>query len=118
MNSLAIDSGDEWDKMEVGVFPHCPTPMAKIGPTWVEVHAAACKKMRWSKSRSQHGRILLIDNLPRCGRRDWDEEEDSQSAADPQFKDAPIEKEDNEEVAGELPTEEPDEGTINQEVRT
>ena len=40
-NSSVIDSGDEWDKMEVGVFSCCPTPMAKIGPTWVEVHTAS-----------------------------------------------------------------------------
>ena len=41
-NSLAIDSGDEWDKTEgVRVFSHCSTPTIKIGPTWAEVHAAA-----------------------------------------------------------------------------
>ena len=39
-DSSAIDSGDEWDKTEVGVWQHCPTPTVKIGPTWVEVHAA------------------------------------------------------------------------------
>ena len=40
MNSSAIDSGDEWDKTEVGVWLHRPTLTAKTGPTWVEVHAA------------------------------------------------------------------------------
>ena len=38
--SSVLDSGDEWDKME-GVGPlQCSTPTTKIGPTWVEVHAA------------------------------------------------------------------------------
>ena len=39
-DSSAMDSGDEWDKAEVRVWLYCPTPMAKIGPTWVEVHTA------------------------------------------------------------------------------
>ena len=38
-SSSVMDSGDKWDKMEVGVWLHCPTLMAKIGPTWVEVHS-------------------------------------------------------------------------------
>ena len=40
-DSSVIDSGDEWDKTEVRVWQHCPTPMAKIGPTWAEVHTSA-----------------------------------------------------------------------------
>ena len=39
-NSSAIDSGDKWNKAEVRVWSHYPTPMAKIGPTWLEVHTA------------------------------------------------------------------------------
>ena len=33
-DSSVIDSGDEWDQMEVSVWQHCPTLTAKIGPTW------------------------------------------------------------------------------------
>ena len=59
-NSLAIDSGDKWDKTEeVGdVLMHCSTLMAKIGPTWAEVHAVVHRKKRQPKTRPQPGRIL------------------------------------------------------------
>ena len=57
-NSSAIDSGDEWDKTEgVGVFSCCSTPMAKIGPTWAEVHTAA-QEERWPEIRPRPGRRL------------------------------------------------------------
>ena len=40
-NSSVMDSGNEWDKMEAVGPPQSSTPTTKIGPTWVEVHAAA-----------------------------------------------------------------------------
>ena len=64
---------------------------------------------------TQPGRILLVDNLLGCAEEeDWGTKKDSQSTAEPQFKDATIEEEekDEEEVADEPPTEEPGEDTI------
>ena len=57
-NSLAIDSGDEWDKTEgVGVLLRCSTLTAKIGPTWAEVHAAA-QEEEMARNQASTGRIL------------------------------------------------------------
>ena len=39
-NSSVMDSGDEWDKMDTVGPSRSSTPTTKIGPTWVEVHAA------------------------------------------------------------------------------
>ena len=61
-DSLIIDSGDKWDKTEDRVWSHCPTLMAKIGPTWAEVHAAARRRKRLSKGRTRPGRILSVEN--------------------------------------------------------
>ena len=94
-NSLVIDSGDEWDKTEVRVFLHCPTPTAKIGPTWVEVHAAAQEEEVTNKQDSTWEDIVS-GQLP-GDLEDWDTEEDSQSTVEPQFEDATIEGEEDEE---------------------
>ena len=40
-NSSMVDSGDEWDKTDTVGPSRSSTPTTKIGPTWVEVHAAA-----------------------------------------------------------------------------
>ena len=124
-NSSAIDSGDEWDKTEVGVFLRCPTPTAKIGPTWVEVHTATQEEEVTNKQDSTWEDIVRRQ-LP-GGMEDWDAEEDSQSAIEPQFEDATVEEEEDEEqvvigsvteeeleqpVAGEPLTEELGEDTI------
>ena len=102
-NSLAIDSGDEWDKTgEVRVFLHCSTPMAKIGPTWAEVHAATQEE---EVAKSQTWDDIMSTQLPE-GAENWDTEEDSQSTVEPQFKDATVDEEDEEQVVIELVTEE------------
>ena len=63
MNSSVIDSGDEWDKMEVGVFSCCTTLMAKIGPTWAEVHAAT-QEEEVAKSQASTWDDIVSKQLP------------------------------------------------------
>ena len=100
-NSLAIDSGDEWDKTEeVEVFLCCSTPMAKIGPTWAEVHAAM-QEEEAAKNQASTWDDIVSTQLPGGA-------EDSQSTVEPQFEDTTIEKEeeDEEQVVIESVTEE------------
>ena len=111
-NSSAIDSRDEWDKAEVGVWSHCPTLMAKISPTWAEVHTTTQEEEMIKKQDSTWDDTVIRQSSGGM-EEEWGTEEDSQSAAEPQFEDATIEEEeDEEEVAGEPPTEEPGEDTI------
>ena len=124
-NSSAIDSGDKWDKTEVGVFSCCPTLMAKIGPTWAEVHAAA-QEEEVAKNQALTWDDIVSKQLP-GGAENWDAEEDSQSTVEPQFEDTIVEEEEDEEqvviesvmeeeleqpVSGEPLTKELDEDTI------
>ena len=87
-DSSVIDSGDEWDKMEVGVWQHCPTLTVKIGPTWVEVHAAMQEEEMIQNRDSTWKDIVNRQSSGGAEEEDWGAEEDSQSAAEPQFKDA------------------------------
>ena len=104
-DSSAIDSGDEWDKAEVGVWSCCPTLTTKIGPTWAEVHTAA-QEEEVVKNQASTWDDIVSRQLPGGTEEDWGVEEDSQSAAEPQFEDATVEEEeDEEEVAGKPPTE-------------
>ena len=96
--SLAIDSGDKWDKAEVRVWSHCPTLTTKIGPTWAEVHAAV-QEEEVVKNQASTWDDIVSRQLPGGAEEDWGMEEDSQSAAEPQFEDATVEEEDEEEVA-------------------
>ena len=89
-NSSVIDSGDEWDKTE-GVGPlRCSTPTTKIGPPWVEVHAAAQEE---EMAKSQAPTWEEIVNVKPTGEAENWHVEDSQSAAEPQFEDVIIEEE-------------------------
>ena len=110
-DSSVIDFRDKWDKMEVSVWQRCLTPTAKIGPIWAEVHATAHEEEMFQKQDSTWKDII---NRQSSGgmEEDWGMKEDSQYAAEPQFEDATIEEEDEEEVAGEPPTEELGEDTV------
>ena len=118
MNSLVIDSRDEWDKTEgLRVFSCCSTPMAKIGPTWAEVHAAP-QEEEAAKNQAPTWDDIMSTQLPE-GTENWDVE-DSQSAVEPQFEDATVdvviesvtEEELEQPMAGEPLTREPGEDTI------
>ena len=101
-NSSVIDSRDEWDKMEVGVWLHCPTLTLKLGPTWAEVHAIMQEEEMIKKQDSTWEDIVSRQSSWGAEKEDWGTEEDSQSATEPQFKDTTIEEEeDEEEVVGE-----------------
>ena len=74
--SSVIDSGDEWDKTEVGVWSRCPTLMAKIGPTWAEVHAAMQEEM--IKKQDSTWEDIVSRQLPGgAEEEDWGREEGS-----------------------------------------
>ena len=85
-----IDSGDEWDRMERVVPSRCSTPITKIGPTWAEVHAAA-QEEEMAKNQGPTWEDIMKAK-PTGEVENWDVE-DSQSAAEPQFKDVIIEEE-------------------------
>ena len=104
-NSLAIDSGDEWDKTEgVGVFSRCSTLTTKIGPTWAEVHAAV-QEEEMVRNQTPTSEEIVSTQLP-GDMENWDVE-DSQSVVEPQFEGAPIEEEEDEkQVVIELVMEE------------
>ena len=104
-NSSAIDSVDEWDKTEgVGVFSRCSTQTTKISPTWAEVHAAAQEEEMVRNQALTWEEIVSTQLLGDV--ENWDAE-DSQSAVEPQFEDAPIEEEeDGEQVVIESVMEE------------
>ena len=95
-NSLAIDSGDEWDKMEVGVFSCCPTATAKIGPTWVEVHAAAQEEVT-NKQDSAWEDIVSRELPGGVEKEDWGRKEGGHPTMGPAFDDTTIEEEGDEE---------------------
>ena len=58
------------DKTEVGVFSCCPTPTAKIGPTWAEVHAAA-QEEEVTKNQASTWEDIVSKQLP-GGAENWD----------------------------------------------
>ena len=94
-NSSAIDSRDEWDKTEgVGVFSHFSTLTTKIGSTWVEVHTAAQEEEMVRNQASMWEEIVSTQLAGDA--ENWDAE-DSKSVVEPQFEDAPIEEEEDEE---------------------
>ena len=96
-DSLAIDSGDEWDKVEVRVWLHCPTPTAKIGPTWAEVHAAM-QEVEVIKKQDSTWDDIVSRQLPGgVEEEDWEREEGSHPTVEPQFEDATVEEEEDEE---------------------
>ena len=77
-NSSVVDSGDEWDKTETVGPSRSSTPTTKIGPTWVDVHAAAQKEeMEKSQAPSWED---IINMTPTEEGENWDAV-DSQSAA-------------------------------------
>ena len=116
MDSLAIDSRDEWDKAEVGVWSCCPTPMAKIGPTWAEVHTAAQEEEVIKKQDLTWDDIVSRQLPGDMEEEDWGREEGNHPTVEPQFKDATIEEEeDEEEVIVELVTEEKSEQPVARE---
>ena len=88
-NSSVIDSGDEWDKTEaVGPSRSC-TPTTKIGPTWVEVHAAT-QEEEMAKCRAPSWEDI-VNGEPNEEEENWDEE-DGQSPTAHQFDDVIIEE--------------------------
>ena len=105
--SSVIDSGDKWDKTEVRVWSHCPTLTAKIGPTWVEVHTAVQEEEMIKKQDSTWEDTVSRQLPGGTEEEDWGREEGSHPAVEPQFEDATIEEEeDEEEVMVESVTEE------------
>ena len=65
----------------------CSTPTVKIGPTWAEVHAAT-QEEEMAKNQASTWEDIVNTQLP-GDEENWDVEEDSQSALEPQFEDAP-----------------------------
>ena len=124
-SSSVIDSGDKWDKSEVRVWSHCPTQTAKIGPTWAEVHTAV-QEEQMNKKQDPTWEDIVSRHLPGdAEEEDWGGEEGSLPMVEPQFKDTSGEEEEKEVVvelvteekleppgAGEPPTEEPGEATL------
>ena len=78
-DSLGVeDSGDEWDKTEVGVWSCCPTPTTKVGPTWVEVHTTA-QEEEMLKKQDPTWEDIVSKQLPGgVEEEDWGREEGSQ----------------------------------------
>ena len=74
-----------------GVLACCPTPTAKIGPTWAEVHAAT-QEEEVAKSQTSTWDDIVSKQLLEST-ENWDTEEDSLSVVEPQFEDATIEEE-------------------------
>ena len=64
--------------------------MAKIGPTWAEVHAATQEEQA-AKNQASTWDDIMSTQLPE-GAEDWDTE-DSQSSVEPQFEDTTVEEE-------------------------
>ena len=76
------------------MFLHCSTPTTKIGPTWAEVHTAA-QEEEMARNQAMTWEEIVSTQLP-GNVENWDVE-DTQSAMDPQFEDAHIEEEEDEE---------------------
>ena len=89
-NSSVMDSRDEWDKTETVGPSRSSTPTTKIGPTWVEVHAAA-QEEEMAKSQAPSWEDIL-NMTPTEEGENWDVV-DSQSAAEDQSDDVIIEDE-------------------------
>ena len=88
-NSSVMDSGDEWDKTEAVGPSQSSTPTTKIGPTWMEVHAATQEEemaKSWAPSWED-----IVNVEPTEEEENWDEE-DSQSPTGHQFDDVIIEE--------------------------
>ena len=119
-DSLGVEgnSGDEWDKKELGVWSHCPTPTTKVGPTWVEVHAAA-QEQEMLNIQNMTWEEIVSKQLPGgMEGEDWDKEDDDQPTLGSQFEDTPIAAEASKEeimeesVMGETPIKHVDEATV------
>ena len=76
------------------MFSCCSTPTTKIGPTWAEVHTAA-QEEEMVRNQASTWEEIVSTQLPGDA-ENWDVE-DSQSAVEPQFEDATIEEEEDEE---------------------
>ena len=81
--------------------------MAKIGPTWVEVHTTA-QEEEMIKKQDPTWEDIVSRQLPGGVEvEDWGREQGSHRAVEPQFEDAMVEEEENEEeVMVELVAEE------------
>ena len=88
-NSSVIDSGDEWDKMEMVGPSRSSTPTTKIGPTWVEVHTTA-QEEEMVKNQAPSWEDI-VNGEPNEEEENWDEE-DGQSPTVHQFDDVIIEE--------------------------
>ena len=81
--------------------------MAKIGPTWVEVHATVQEEEVIKKQDSTWDDIVSRQLPGGAEKEDWGREEGGHPTVEPQFKDATVEEvEDEEEVMVESVTEE------------
>ena len=81
--------------------------MAKIGPTWAEIHATAKEDDMNKKQDPTWEDIVSRQSPGGMEEEDWSREEGSHPALEPQFEDALAEEEeDKEEVMVELVTEE------------
>ena len=77
------------------MLPH--SDMAKIGPTWAEVHATM-QEEEMIKKQDPTWEDIVSRQLPGgAEEEDWGREEGSHPVVEPQFKDATIEEEENEE---------------------
>ena len=89
-SSSVVDSGDEWDKTETVGPLRSSTPTTKIGPTWVDVHAAA-QEEEMAKGQAPSWEDIL-NTTPTEEGENWDAV-DSQSATEDQSNDVIIEDE-------------------------
>ena len=89
-NSSMMDSGDEWDKMETVGPSRSSTPTTKIGPTWVEIHAAT-QEEEMAKSQALTWEDIL-NMTPTEEGENWDVV-DSHSTMEDQFDDVIVEDE-------------------------
>ena len=83
-NSSIVDLGDEWDKTETVGPSRSSTPTTKIGPTWVDIHAAAQEEEMVKSQAPSWGD--MPNTTPTEEEENWDAV-DSQSATEDQFDD-------------------------------
>ena len=83
-NSSFGDSGDEWDKTETVGPLRSSAPTMKIGPTWVDIHAAAQEEEMAKSQAPSWGD--MPDTVPTEEEENWDTV-DTQSAVEDQFDD-------------------------------